>query len=129
MTAKELAFANAVIAGHGPSAAYRLAGYAEGDAERVAKRAQVILHRPHVQVMVMGARDKATAKATLSREKKLELLSGRALAAGEDGKKLDQVGIKAIEVHNLMTGDNAPEEVNVFGLGDLLTLVRKRSRK
>lgn len=124
LTGKEQAFADRIIAGEQPSAAYKAAGYAQCNPNVTAVAAHRIGNRPAVLAYVDAAKSRLTAKATLTRERKLERLKQRV----EHGDMIDREGIKALEVHNLMTGDNAPQQVNVFGLTDLLQMVRKGSK-
>lgn len=125
MTAKELAFANAIIAGQGPSEAYATAGYTITSNPRTSARgAQRTLNRPEVQAHIQKARDKLTAKALLTRERKREILGD--LAENAKLKPLERVA--AIKADNEMTGDNAPIKVNHSGMAEVMDAVRKASK-
>jgi phage terminase small subunit len=125
LTAKERAFAERILAGDGPSVAYRAAGYGCGSNARViAVAAQRSLNRPAVAAYLADQQERMAARSTLTREDKLRRLADRV----KHGKMVDRDGLKALEIHNLMTGDNAPQQVNVFGLSDLLDMVRRGNR-
>lgn len=121
LTPKQLAFANAILDGKGPSEAYKAAGYWQGSSKVVSVKAQGLLKTPAVADYIAVGRRKTANRAQMTRDDKLARLEERI----RSGEILDRDGIKAVEVHNVMTGDNAPVEVNVFGLTDLLQLVRK----
>lgn len=124
ITAKERAFAERILAGDSPSAAYISAGYAKSNSNVMAVAAHKIGHRPEVLAYVDAGRARLASRSVLTRERKLERLAELV----QDGKRVSRDGLKALEIHNLMTGDNAPQQVNVFGLSDLLTIVRKGNR-
>lgn len=124
LTPKQLAFANAILEGTGPSDAYRKAGYATGSPAVVSVKAQEVLKHPDVAAYIAAGKAKTAAQAEMTRNDKLRALEDTIRGT----KRLDSAQIKALEVHNLMTGDNAPQEVNVFGLSDLLAVVRKGRR-
>jgi phage terminase small subunit len=124
MTAKEHAFALRILAGDPPSKAYLNAGYSgDTNANVIAVAANRILNRPHVQELVTTGRQAKLDKALLTRDEKRKIL--RDIAKGKAAKMGDR--IRAVQVDNEMTGDNAPQQVNVFGLSDLLMLVRKKA--
>lgn len=124
LTAKQRAFANAIAAGAGGSEAYRIAYNTKGRDKDHASKASKLRRLPHVAAYITHLISKQERRRELNRERKRELLA----EAAEDTKAKWPERIKAIEVDNVMTGDNAPEQVNVFGLGDLLQLVRKGNR-
>lgn len=124
MTTREHAFALRILAGDGPLKAYDAAGYSQNSKPPVRSvRASELLKRPTIANFIAAERQKQTDKALLSRDEKRKIL--RDIAKAKNGKPTDKV--RAIMVDNIMTGDNAPQQVNVFGLSDLLTLVRRKS--
>lgn len=125
LTSKQLNFAEAILNGTGPSEAYRGAYSTKASARVVSVQAQKVLNHPAVAAYIAKGRQQSKARAQMSRDDKLAVLEDTIRGT----KKLDPVQIKAVEVHNVMTGDNAPQEVNIFGLADLLTLVRTKARK
>lgn len=121
LTAKQENFAQAIVDGKGPSAAYRASYNWNGKKQVVAVRANELLHIPMVKERINALRARLDKSRHASREEKrgilAEILRNEKLRAAER--------TKAIEVDNVMTGDNAPQQVNVFGLGDLLAMVRR----
>lgn len=124
ITHKQRKFAEAILTGAGPSDAYRAAGYANTSSHLVSIQAQKVIKHPLVAAYIAKKRQELAAKADVTRQDKLRVL-GEMINATD---KPDPVRIKAVEVHNVMTGDNAPQEVNIFGLADLLAVVRKGKR-
>lgn len=121
MTTREHAFALRILAGDSPSVAFKAAGYStRSNSGIIATAAQRLLKKPHVAALIEKGREKALKDVVVTRQIKLDRLGKRIM----QGKVLDRDGIKAVEVHNMMTGDNAPQKVDVFGLAELLELVR-----
>lgn len=125
LTGKEQAFALRIIAGDQPSVAYAAAGYSPSHPRITKVAAQRTLNRPAVAAFINEHRAKAAARATFTREQKLERLAQRA----RNGDMIDRDGIKALEVHNTMTGDNAPTKVHHSGIGEIIAFVRANSKK
>lgn len=121
LTAKQLGFCNALLDGSTVIAAYTSNYNNKGKKDYLRQHATKVHHNPNVQAYLKAQREKLAAKSQVTRVHKLAALSKMIL----DEKAPTLHRIKAIEVHNVMTGDNAPEQVNVFGLSDLLALVRK----
>jgi phage terminase small subunit len=123
LSPKQLAFANHYLDGKTATEAHRLAyGGNPKDTTRW-REAHSVLTNVKVQAYIEEKRKELSDRHQATREDKLKLLSG--FMKAEDKPTTHR--IKAIEVHNVMTGDNAPQEVNVFGLTELLTLVRKKA--
>lgn len=121
LTAKQEKFCQGVAEGLTYADAFRRA-YGQG------KRATQTLYRDAYRVMES---DKVAARiAELKEEQQAARLATRIRKREvlneilEDSDESAQSRIKAIEVDNLMTGDNKPQKVEVFGLSDLMKLVR-----
>lgn len=125
LTQKQRAFANYIAEGLNGTEAYRKA-YPDTVAcdKTCATHACREKKKPHVAAYIASLVAKQEQARFLTRERKREILAQLA------EKKACRPGerIKAIEVDNTMTGDNAPQQVQVFGLGELLALVRKKSK-
>jgi hypothetical protein len=121
LTPKQRAFSNEIANGCTSSESYRRAYNTTAKDKSLAARASHLKAVPKVAAYIASLIARSEKKKALARDRKRELLNEAAEDAGSDwGKR-----IKAIEVDNQMTGDNAPQQVNVFGLGDLLAIVRK----
>jgi hypothetical protein len=123
LTAKQRAFANELAAGIGPSEAYRRAYNTQAKDNLVAAKAGHLKAKPKLQAYLAELIAAQERKRFLTRERKRERLS----QIVENAKEKTGDVIRAIEVDNVMTGDNAPQQVQVFGLSELLAMVRKKS--
>jgi hypothetical protein len=121
MTAKMQAFADALLSGKEPSPAY-IASYPDCRANKgtIARKAHKLSRHPEVAAYLAQERAKMAEHGLLTRMEKRRILA--TIARKKDHKR---GSIEAIKVDNAMTGDNAPQKVEVFGLDDLLRLVRK----
>lgn len=123
LTPKQQKFADAILDGKGPSDAYRSSYDTSGKPAVIAVKANEVLNHAGVAAYIAANRKKLQKVALLTRTRKLEILSDIA-----EGQHKPTERTNAIKVHNEMTGDNAPQEVNVFGLADLLSLIRKKKQ-
>ena len=121
MTAKQRAFAQGILDGLTGSDAYRRA-YAPKTVNKasIAQIACRLSSHPEIMAYIAQERAKLDEQGLLSRLEKRKILAKIARRAPHK-----QGSIEAIKVDNAMTGDNAPQKVEVFGLDDLLRLVRK----
>ena len=94
LTAKQKAFANAIIAGARPSEAYRQAGYKLKDKRQVSVEASKLLRNPKVALAIEKGEAKATQKAIWSRETAIERLFN--VNSNTYTKLLDNRGLKSI---------------------------------
>ena len=124
LTAKQLAFCNAILDGKGPSEAYRTAGYYVGSPKVVSVKAQEVQNHPLVQQYIQEQRERLEDKRLLSREEKRRWL---AKVVRKGVGRLDR--LKAVEIDNRMAGHNAPERVEITDIGDLMERIRKDSPK
>jgi len=125
LTAKQRAFAHAVVSGMGNSKAYRsVYNCPTASSITIAKEACALRQHPAVAAYIAELQAKHDRKLHLTRERKREIL--HEIAENDEVKPSERT--KAIEVDNVMTGDNAPQQVQVFGLTELLALVRKGSK-
>lgn len=121
MTPKQEAFSQAVADGMDNSSAYRHAyNVRTTNNNTIAKKAWKIAHTPVVFARVEALKKEVSDGRLLQRVGKRVILCEIA----EDKEQQAQNRIKAIEVDNRMTGDDAPQKVEVFGLTDLMRLVR-----
>jgi len=119
---KQRAFANELAAVVDASEAYRRAYGDRRKDRKLSSLAARCKANPSVVAYVAALVAQQERKKALSRDRKREHLSE--IVESKRERTADR--IKAIEVDNVMTGDNAPQQVEVFGLSDLLALVRKR---
>ncbi len=116
-----MAFCHHVVDGANGTEAYILAYAAKGSQACSRVQACRLLKNPDVVAYIEKLKQAAENKKTLVRIEKRIWLAKFVRDCKEDtGKR-----IKAIEVDNEMTGDNAPQKVEVFGLSELLGMVRK----
>jgi hypothetical protein len=111
LTPKQLKFAHYVAEGVTASEAYRRV-YASAPGKppvRVAEEASDVRHNPRVAAYIDELRAEAKSRAVLTRADVLA--------------KLDAM------ISDPDVSETAPQEVNVFGLGDLLAVVRKGSKR
>lgn len=124
LTPKQRAFANEIAAGTNPSQAYRKCfNCVTASQTTVGAKASHLKSHPKVGPYIAALIAQQEKKRLLTRERKREHLA--LFVEDKTARTADR--IKAIEVDNVMTGDNAPQQVQVFGLSDLLALVRKKS--
>lgn len=125
MTSKQLAFARGILDGKTGSDAYR-AAYPDSKADNgvIARKAHVLSTHPEIMAYIAQERAKLAEHGLLTRIEKRRILAKIARRATHK-----QGSIEAIKVDNAMTGDNAPQRVEVFGLADLMKLVRGGSKK
>lgn len=125
MTKRQIEFADLVLEGeHCNTECYRMVYDTKARAQVCAVKAYQLLQRPLVKAYIAEAREAMKKTKFLTRERKREILDE--IADTNNSKAADR--IKAIEVDNRMTGDDAPQKVEVFGLTDLMKLVRSGDR-
>lgn len=122
LTPKQLKFAHYVAEGVTASEAFRRVYANNGDNSQIAKDAWDVRHNPKVKAYITKLQNEAKAKSQLTRSDVLAKLD----AIITDPDVSETARVQAIKARNEMTGDNAPIPVNIFGLGDLLKMVRKR---
>jgi hypothetical protein len=126
LTAKQQAFAHFIADGLEQATAYRKAYDCPNSSPSTVKvEASRTAALPHVAEFIRTLKGQHDQKKFLTRERKREILQEIAESKGESIRPNERV--KAIEVDNIMTGDNAPQQVEVFGLTELLGIVRKGS--
>ncbi len=121
LSPKQIAFADAILDGMGPSAAYRHAGYFATEPQLVAVKAQEVMRSALIQKYIADGREKLERGKTLTRLEKRRTLRSIALSTKHDAGDR----IRAIQVDNLMTGDNKP--IRVEGELTLNTIFRSLS--
>lgn len=122
-TPKQRAFANELAGGVTASEAYRRAYATKATGVNLAARASHVRDNPKIAAYLAALIAQQEKARFLTRERKREKLA--AIVDSKTERTADR--IKAIEVDNVMNGDNRPTEVNIFGLSDLLAMVRKKS--
>ena len=120
LTNKQRAFAHNILAGMTGAAAYRDAYKSTMSPRVLTVEAKRTVTLPHVAAFIERERAKQDQAALMTRLEKRRILSD--LARSKSTRPSER--IKAIEVDNVMTGDNAPQKVEVFGLAELMKLVR-----
>lgn len=104
LTARETTFVHAIASGKGPSEAYRLAYDASKMTPASIKAtAYNVSIRPHVEAKIAELKAKVEERMVLSRSRKRHILYE--IAEAKRNKATDR--IKAIEVDNRMSGDDA----------------------
>ena len=124
MTPKQHAFAQGLLSGKNGSDAYR-AAYPDckSSTRVIAGKACLLGKTPEIVSYIAQERARMDDKALLSRIEKRRIL---AKIARKGSTKAGSV--EAIKVDNSMSGDNAPQKIEVFGLHELLILVRGDAR-
>lgn len=122
LTSKQRAFANYIADGLNQSEAYRKAYGGRPNFTTTKREAHAVRHNPKVAAEIDRLTAKHDKKQHLTREAKRRIL--REIVEDKNSKDSDR--LKAIEIDNIMTGDNAPQQVNVFGLSELLAMVRSQ---
>jgi phage terminase small subunit len=111
MTARQKAFADAILAGIGPSEAYRRAGYKVGSPKVVSVKAQETLRQKVVKAYLAERRDKQEKRNEWTREQMLKTL--REIAEDHSSPKAARTG--AIAQASKMLGWDAPAKVEHGG--------------
>lgn len=130
LTAKEEAFAQAVVSGKTLSDAYRYVYSTKANPAVVSVAANRVINRPRIAQRIAQLRDRAARPAVLSRARKLERLA--AMLEEQMIPKTAQLTadqIRALEVDNRMQGHNEAEKLKVEGMGSLLQKIRKDAQK
>lgn len=116
LTPRQRRFADLVVEGRPASAAYKLAGYRPKSSDVAAVCASQLLRRPMVAALVESGRAELAKKSRLTREERLRLLAEIA----EDAATAPRDRIAAVRTINEMTGDNAPQRLELDGGPNLL---------
>lgn len=122
MTAKQLAFAQAILRGMTGSDAYRIAYSPKTvNNESIARLAHRLSTHPEIMAYIAAERAKTAAKAQWTREEMLETLKDIATNAEAPVDKT-----RAIAQASKMLGFDAPTEVKMTMQGAWLERLRKR---
>lgn len=122
LTSKQIAFAHYVAEGLTASEAYRRVYSNRGNTNTTKKEAKEIRNHKGVAAYIEQLRRELKAASQLTREDVLATLD-RIIC---DPDVTPSARVQAVKARNEMTGDNAPVKVNMFGLADLLKLVRTK---
>lgn len=127
LSEKRRMFALHLASGLPQTEAYRKAFQPKGSYEttrvaacRMAKDPRIKAEVAKLQEQLRNHPDPATM---MERVEKRRILADIARDTKADARKR----IAAIEVDNQMTGENAPQQVEVFGVGNLLAMIRQRT--
>ena len=123
LTAQQIAFANARLEGLQPSDAYRRAYNSHSNSGVIAVRACELGKHQGINAYIAKEQAKLDRTKGLTRLRKRQILYNIATDPNSSTSDI----IRAIETDNRMTGDNRPEQVEGFGVSELLTMVRQRS--
>ena len=130
LTHKEEAFAQNFCDGLSKSESWRRA-YKKPDAQdrTASKNGYMVCKRPWVQERIAELKKVLDDERALSRVEKRMMLAdvARRKKMSADEARAHSVRMKAIEQDNIMTGDNAPQKVEVFGMSEMLAMVRKQT--
>ena len=124
LTAKQAAFADALLDGMTGSEAYRTAYNTRANPRVRAVKATRLRQTPAIMAYIAEKQAEADRLDGLERQEKRRLLAS--IARDPNASPSDRM--KAIELDSKMAGHLQPEKVEVFGMADLLSLVRSRSR-
>jgi len=113
LTPKQVRFANYYISGESATQAARLAGYSCKTDGAFRVQGTRLVADVNIKAYIDEQMREETAEATLSRQRKREILKGIAEAWKSKGELEGdrQAAIQAIKVDNSMTGDDAPVRV------------------
>jgi len=120
LSVKEMAFCGHVLDGMKLMDAFKAATGSKGNQNTLKREGCALMAKPTVVAYCEKLNSQTEGKRSLNRAKKRDLLAEFAENEDSDVK----ARIKAIEVDNLMTGDNKPQVVEVTGLSALLDRVR-----
>ena len=124
LTAKQIAYADAVLDGETGSAAYRSAYNTRGSNKVVSVKAAELLAHSGVQAYLGTERAKLNKKKIVGREASLQKL-GEII---NDPKATHTEVIRAIERNAKMQGFDAPQKSEVQVTGSLLQRIRQGKR-
>lgn len=119
-TEMQLRFINARVRGAPVMVALREAGYSTASRADVSKNADIQAEIDRRLKLV----DDVPSAGMMERVEKRKLLARMA----RNPKLPSRDRMMAIEIDNKMAGHNEPEKVEFFGMGNLLDLIRERSR-
>lgn len=120
LTSKQTAFANALLDGMTGSDAYRKAYNTQGNSRAAARKAVDLRKHPAIIAYISEKQAEADRLDGLERQEKRRLLAS--IARDPNASPSDRM--KAIELDSKMAGHLQPEKVEVFGMADLLEMVR-----
>lgn len=120
-TDKQLRFINARVRGAPVMVAIREAGYSTTARSDLAQNANIQAEIDRRLKLVDGV----PSAGMMERVEKRKLLARMA----RNPKLPPRDRMMAIEIDNKMSGHNSVEKIEIFGMGDLLALVRDRSRE
>ena len=121
MTSKQRLFAQGILDGMSKTDAYKKAyDTSRWTSRQITNEAHRASLHPLIMAYIKAERSRLDESALLTRIEKRQILAKTARSIRS--KPMEK--IKAVEVDNVMTGDNAPQKVEVFGLHELLKLVR-----
>ncbi len=95
----------------------------------VTKAVQDVFNRPKVQTRIAELKSQLDDERALVRNEKRMMLAeiARKKKITVDEARAFTVRMKAIDADNVMTGDNAPQKVEVFGNAEILAMVRGKT--
>lgn len=129
LTAKEAAFAQAIVAGKTQADSYRGAYSTKAKPEVIAVAANRVANRARVIHRITELRNLAAKPSLLTRTRKLEKLAAMVETVMASKQQLTPDQLKALEIDNKMQGHNEAEKIKVSGLGGLLQKIRASSPK
>jgi len=124
LTHDRMVFSNYIVDGMAVGESYAKAISSKGSKKSCQVEGSKWLNEPEVAAYVEKLRAKTEEYRAASRAYKRDKL----FFIMEENEDDPRVVIQAITADNLMTGDNKPQEVQVFGLAELLQQVRKGSK-
>lgn len=125
ITPKQRAFADALLEGLSPSDAYKRSYDSRSNNAVIAVRACELKKHPGIQAYMRKQQAKLDRTKGLTRTRKRQKLCDIVMDPNSSTSDV----IKAIQTDNRMCGDDRAEPVQSFGLSDLLTIVRQRSKQ
>lgn len=125
LTKKRKLFAEATVDGLNGPQAYS-AAYGKDAGKNAKVRAWELRKNPQVAAYIAELQAKAEAPRTLARIRKRQLIAEMVEEKVAKKKQLTGEQIKAMELDCRIAGHFEPDKVEVFGLGELLALVRKK---
>lgn len=129
LTPKQRAFCDAILAGKGPSEAYRSAYSTKASARVVSVHAQRVLKHEAVASHLKAERAKLQAEDFLTRSEAVGILANIAKAAGKERGATRKEKIAAIAQASRILGYDSPQKVEVKLEGSLLHRIRSRATK
>ena len=128
LTAKQTAFADAILDGKTGSDAYRIAYNTKGSNRAVARKAVDLMKHPAIIAYIKDMRSRVQTKKIMDKQEMLQELTEIARAKKKEGKEATTTRVSAMERIAKMQGFDAPQKIEAKVEGSLLDRIRKGNK-